>query len=584
MVTRILLWLLAVVVAGGVGTIVLVGASVAGAAPNSSSGADASASSGSGKSPTAAKSGTAQDGANGTSTSTRQVTGSSSATTVDTNSSGTSTADDAADAVGVSAASSHPNDPSTPPSTKDPTGPPTWGKHVAAGLQTRRMANRSVTSPSVDPEGENTRVTAVAAINKPVASSQQTPPNAVKPALTAADSTESVRNSALTTAAATRPAAAVTPVAAAESTAATTADVSAPKPATVIDLVGTLVFDVLNAGMSLFAGAPVLPAGSTATVRVSTLQLPCTSSACTVTADWYFPDDPNPKGLIYFQHGILADAPMYSYTAATLAEETDSIVVAPTITSNFFATDGYWLGGAPMQQAVANLFVGDRAALTASVSAAAGYQVTLPQRVVLVGHSLGGSLVAAAAGDMVANGAINHLAGVVLLDGVSLEPTLISTTVAEVPSSLPILLIASPPYWLNQLGNVAKELVAARPGQFDGVELVGGSHIDAMQGGNPLVQFGAYVVGGFSQPQNIDAYTRLEEGWINDMFDGTHTGIYGIPGQTIQITTTAGTATAISLPAPPTQASPLDVFINALLEFASAAFFNLEPTSGTALL
>src|SRR4029077_14451361 len=56
------------------------------------------------------------------------------------------------------------------------------------------------------------------------------------------------------------------------------------------------------------------------------LQLPCSSGACTVTADWYFPAGSNPQGLIYFQHGALANSAMYSYTAATLAEETNSIV------------------------------------------------------------------------------------------------------------------------------------------------------------------------------------------------------------------------------------------------------------------
>ena len=116
---------------------------------------------------------------------------------------------------------------------------------------------------------------------------------------------------------------------------------------------------------------------------------------------------------------------MYSYTAATLAEQTNSIVVAPSLTSNFFDADGAWLGGMPMHQAVADLFVGDREALTESASAAAGYEVTLPTRFVLAGHSLGGSLVMGAAGDMVDNdnAAIADLAGVLLLDSVDVNDT-----------------------------------------------------------------------------------------------------------------------------------------------------------------
>ncbi len=73
-----------------------------------------------------------------------------------------------------------------------------------------------------------------------------------------------------------------------------------------------------------------------------------------------------------------------------------------------------------------------------------------------------------------------------------------------------------------------------------------------MQGGNPLIQFAAYLVAGFSRPRNIDAVKVLAAGWINDMFAGTHDGIYAAPGETIQIDTDAGTASAIALPAPPT--------------------------------
>lgn len=71
-----------------------------------------------------------------------------------------------------------------------------------------------------------------------------------------------------------------------------------------------------------------------------------------------------------------------------------------------------------------------------------------------------------------------------------------------------ILLISSPPCGLNRLGLMAAQLVVTRPGKFDGVELVGGSHPDAVQGGNPPVQLGAHLVGGFSQPQTIDAVQR----------------------------------------------------------------------------
>ncbi|MGX9789879.1 hypothetical protein [Mycobacterium sp. MMS18-G62] len=357
--------------------------------------------------------------------------------------------------------------------------------------------------------------------------------------------------------------------------AAVTAEAAAPPQPSLINVIGTLIFTVFNVATRLFEGPPVLPPGSTVTVRSSTLQL----GAYEVPADWYFPTDPDPDRLIYLQHGFLASGRFYSYTAATLAEQTHSIVVAPTVTSNFFAADGFWIGGAPLQSAVADLFVGKRDALTAS-AIAAGYEgTTLPQRVVIAGHSAGGGLALAVAGYMVENGTIDDLAGLVLLDGVAMGDA--SALIDNVPDDLPVYQIASPPYAWNMFGATSDALVKARPGQFNGVELVGGSHIDAMQGGNPLLQFAAYLVAGFSQPQNIEAVKILAAGWINDMFAGTHTGIYAEPGDSIAIPTAAGAATAIALPASEASLSPLDQLLRWLFVTGSQSLFNFG-SSGTA--
>jgi pimeloyl-ACP methyl ester carboxylesterase len=333
-----------------------------------------------------------------------------------------------------------------------------------------------------------------------------------------------------------------------------------------------------------FDGAPVLPAGSNVTVKTSTLTIPVAGGR-TVEADWYFPHDgETPTRLIYFQHGLGASGPMYSYTAATLAEETNSIVVAPSLTSNFFDADGAWLGGNPMQQAVADLFVGDRHALTESASAAAGYEVTLPTRFVLAGHSLGGSLVMGAAGDMIDNGAIDDLAGVLLLDSVDVNNT-VPTALQKLTGAnyRPVYDISSERYVWNMYGKVGDELEAARPGQFNGVMLVGGRHIDALQGGNLLIQLSQYVIAGFSQPQNVEAVKTLAVGWVDDMFAGTHHGIYGAPQQTIQIDTSAGAATAVVLPFTSTQtvqATPFDGLLNVLLTFLAQNVFVYEPLAG----
>jgi pimeloyl-ACP methyl ester carboxylesterase len=352
----------------------------------------------------------------------------------------------------------------------------------------------------------------------------------------------------------------------------------------VVDIFGTAFFTVYNALIHVVEGPPVLPPGSTVSVATSTLRLPCNSSACAVEADWYFPADMNPQRLIYFQHGFLANGPMYSYTAATLAERTHSIVVAPSLTSNFFAPDALWLGGGPMQEAAAGLFVGDRAALNASAAAAVGHAVVLPHDVVLVGHSLGGGFVLGTAGYMVDNGSINDLAGVVMLDGVAFDPALPEMVFGKVPSDLPIYLISSEPYTWNMYGQMSTAIVSARPGQFNGFQLAGGRHIDYMEGGNPLIQLGEYLVAGFSQPQNIEAAKILEIGWINDMFGGTHNGIYAPPSQAVAIPTNAGIAVATSLPAPAAPLSAADAQLQALTSTVFNAFFHVAPASEWALL
>ncbi len=355
---------------------------------------------------------------------------------------------------------------------------------------------------------------------------------------------------------------------------ATTTAVKTARPS-LINAIGSFVFNVIGGAMLAFAGPPALPRGSTVTVKVSSLTMPDTGQK--VQANWYFPQNADTTTrMIYFQHGFMAVAPMYSYTLAALAQSTNSIVVAPTLSSNAFDPKARWLGGSADQQAVADLFAGDRSALTESASAAAGHQVTLPTSFVLVGHSLGGALVTGAAGRMVDNGAVANLQGVVLMDSVDLN-NVVPTALQKLTGAdyRPVYDISSEPYVWNRDGLVGRELEAARPGQFNGVMLVGGRHIDALQGANPVLQFAEYAVAGFSKPSNVEAVKILAGGWINDMFAGTHTGSYGSPQQAIEIGTKAGTATAVTLPfasEQPVRATPWDgiaqLILNAVMQVA----------------
>ncbi|MFV1362664.1 alpha/beta hydrolase [Mycolicibacterium elephantis] len=328
---------------------------------------------------------------------------------------------------------------------------------------------------------------------------------------------------------------------------------------TLLDFVGTVVFGLYHAVTRLVGGPAMLPLGSTVTVRSSTLRLDCgcaPGEGFHVPADWYFPagyEENPPDRMIYLQHGFLASGPWYSYTAAALATQTNSIVLTPSITSNFLAADACWLGAPPMHKAIADLFNEDNDALADS-AARAGYDGPIPDRVVLMGHSLGGGAVSGAAGYMVDNGTADRLAGVVLLDGVGLDDSM-TDALRKVPLDIPIYQIAAPRYFWNQFGVGSAALMAARPGQFVGVTLEGGSHVDAMRGGNPLIQFSQQVVAGFSQPRNVAAARHLMVTWANDMFAGNQaTGVYDLaPGERLNLRTPGGVAVLVALPNPLTK-------------------------------
>ncbi|MBU9766466.1 hypothetical protein FR943_21800 [Mycobacterium sp. TNTM28] len=307
---------------------------------------------------------------------------------------------------------------------------------------------------------------------------------------------------------------------------------------------GDIVFDTLATLERAVGGDPVVPPELRDAVEVSTSTL-VVSEGHEVESNWYIPtsdsDDP-PTRLIYLQHGFLANGPLYSYTASYLATQTNSIVVTTTYTSNPFEADGMWLGGDNLHAAVAELFLDpDRKALntsldTAELKAGRTTDLDVPMQFVLVGHSLGGGFAPGVAG-YYAEGlsrrrqagfdAPNDLAGVVAYDAVpmgSIVPDAMAR-LDELEASgdpndyIPIYEIGAPLNYLNVFSDVNDQLTEARPGQFTGVVLQDGVHMDPMQGANPLIQVAAYVIAGFPQPQNPLAVRELSAGWINDMFD-----------------------------------------------------------------
>ena len=192
-------------------------------------------------------------------------------------------------------------------------------------------------------------------------------------------------------------------------------------------------------------------------------------------------------------------------------------------------------------EAMADLFDEDNTALAES-ALEAGYDGPIPNRVVLMGHSLGGGAVSGIAGYMSdpVYGAPDRLAGVVLLDGVGLNGEM-ANDLRKVDEDIPIYQLAAPEYFWNMFGSGTDALHEARPDKFIGVTLVGGSHVDTMRGGNFLIQFSQQLVSGFSTPQNVEAARIVMVGWVNDMFDPSgEEGIYLERGETRTIDTPMG--------------------------------------------
>lgn len=368
---------------------------------------------------------------------------------------------------------------------------------------------------------------------------------------------------------ATDTATAVTLAGAKNATSAATTFASASRQPTLLEAISSVIFDVVGVAVTFIAGPPVVPHGSTVTVRQSSLEI---TDGRKVPAHWYYPEgDEPPQRIIYLQHGFLGVGAMYSYTAANLAESTNSIVVVPTLTSNRYVSDGFWLGSDQALRATAALFEGDREALTASAIAAGfaeryGTEAVLPGRFALVGHSLGGNLVAGTAGyyadAVAAGGTENQLAGVILLDAAP-QGSVLSDALDKLDSLdtyIPVIELGAP----KEARRVDAALNSHRPGKFNGVVLANGKHLDSMEGGTWLIQFISHLYQGFPTAQNQAAAQILIDGWAADILDGRIdpttgrcdgedcAGIYGGPGQVLGIDTPAGptSGTVIGVPVP----------------------------------
>lgn len=323
-------------------------------------------------------------------------------------------------------------------------------------------------------------------------------------------------------------------------------------------------------GTEAAAAAPPDPtAGSTNGVTGvqaghSRLAIPGAFIGDSVAADWYFPTQADgsvrAQGVIWLQHGFMAAKDFYGALATQLASTTNSIVVVPTLSSIPSPFSGGWLNGAVSQQAAASAFLDpDRAALVNS-AVAAGYASDVGEllgRFALTGHSAGGGFAAAVAATYLDGGSDTqdaNLLGVVMFDGVSngaFDGSFAKQVGVLTAADKPIYQIAAPAQVWNAFGDTTNQLLATRPGQFGGVVLARGSHIDSMLGKGTFVDALLQLVVGRSPAGNTAATHTLSTGWINDFYAGATPnsplyGLYAPANQQIIM----GAATAIALPTP----------------------------------
>jgi len=373
------------------------------------------------------------------------------------------------------------------------------------------------------------------------------------------------------------------------------AGVAAPAAA-VAPRVGSRTAAVVGTAAAVAAAPPdpMLPtiANGVTGVQIghSQLAVPGGLFGSTVDADWYFPTQADgtvdAQGVIWLQHGFGATNTFYSALAQQLAQNTNSIVVAPTLSSFPLTLSGGCLICSSTQDAAAAAFLDPNRTALVNSAVAAGYTGNTSEllgKFALAGHSAGGGFATAVASDYVNSGTDAqdaNLIGVVMYDGVSngvIDGSFASQVAALDAANKPIYQIAAPAQSWNLFGATTNALAADRPGDFIGVVLQDGSHVDSMLGVNPLFDFVLQLVTKRVPDGNTTANYTLSTGWINDMYSGItptsasalQQGLYAAANQQIVM----GSALAYGLPSViANQTGPIEGLVAAAFKAVGGLF------------
>jgi hypothetical protein len=261
---------------------------------------------------------------------------------------------------------------------------------------------------------------------------------------------------------------------------------------------------------------------------------------------------------VWLQHGFTRGRGNVAGLARWIASAADAIVVAPSVSSNAVSRSGCWINSTALHRAVARLFGECFDALQAGADEAARAAgtagIVLPRGFVLAGHSAGGNLAISSAGFttvVTVDGrtdsppAVTNLRGVVLFDAVDHAGAMVrGLGRLSGPHARPVRTVAAPDSRCNARGRGTKVLQRERAGEFVGVRLAGGTHVDA-EGENTSRL--ATAMCGAPRSENVAGLRALAAGWIRDLLHGTDTPEYLVGTQRGSVTTLPGGAVATTL-------------------------------------
>jgi dienelactone hydrolase len=256
---------------------------------------------------------------------------------------------------------------------------------------------------------------------------------------------------------------------------------------------------------------PGPPAGVVAVTRALALD---TGGQVDVT--WWVPTRSVPLGVAWVQHGY-ARNPLYLSSLAVALADAGLLVALPALAS--FRRTGS-LNDGPYLDAIGRAVAGLNrrgSALHAAV-ADAGAPALSPDsvRVVLVGHSAGGAVVARAARSADRTvGSDSAIAGLVVLDATE---NLAKTFASSLPDLThePILGVFAAPSRCNLRGAGADALRSEHDG-FVGIRLTTGNHCDAE---GPDTDRVCRTLCGRPDPVNIDLLFEATVTWVRDLATG----------------------------------------------------------------